>query len=134
MVFAYFDELRKIVELASRDLLLVDPYLDADVVSQYFPYIKSGVSVRLLTGKKLQTLLPAVEAYCRQTSAVVAVRSSPTIHDRYVFLDGASCYQSGASFKDGAKSAGTVITQIVDAFIAMQTTYENLWSQSKVER
>ena len=134
MVFAYFDELRKIIELARQDLLFVDPYLDAEFVSQYLPYAKPGVTLRLLTEKKLKTLLPALDAYCRQNSAAVSVRSTLAIHDRYVFVDGATCYQSGSSFKDGAKTAGTVITQIVDAFGAMKSTYDALWSAATIQR
>lgn len=33
-VFEYFDEVRKLVELAKFDVLFVDPYLDADFVSR----------------------------------------------------------------------------------------------------
>lgn len=46
-------------------------------------------------------------------------RSWPSIAaqlgDRYVFVDGKACYQSGASFKDGAKLTPTTLTQITDA-------------------
>jgi len=43
-----------------------------------------------------------------------------------------SCYQSGASFKDGAKKAPTTLTQITDAFSAVSATYEQRWSTSVV--
>jgi hypothetical protein len=33
-VFDYFDEIRKIIELAKTDLLSVDPYLDTEFVSR----------------------------------------------------------------------------------------------------
>jgi hypothetical protein len=134
MVFAYFDELRKIIALAKQDILFIDPYLEAEFVSRYLGYVSSGVTIRLLSEKKIQSLLPAVEAFAHQTSAVIEVRSTPSIHDRYVFIDKSACYQSGASFKDGAKSAATTITQIVDAFSAINQTYESLWQKAKVER
>ena len=35
--FVYFDEIRKIIEMAREDLLFVDPYLDAEFVSRYLP-------------------------------------------------------------------------------------------------
>ena len=89
--------------------------------------------VRLLAGKKLNTLLPAVEAYAQQKQQTIEVRSTPDIHDRYIFIDGTSCYQSGASFKDGAKKSPTTITQITDAFDAMYSTYQNIWQRAKVE-
>lgn len=134
MVFAYFDELRKLIELAKQDILFVDPYLEADFVSRYLGYVSPGVTIRLLSEKRLQSLLPAVDAFALETSAAVEVRSTTSIHDRYVFIDKSACYQSGASFKDGAKSAATTITQIVDAFSAMSQTYESLWQGAKVVR
>jgi hypothetical protein len=133
-VFDYFDEVRKIIEPASRDLLFVDPYLDAEFVSRYLPHAKSGVPIRLLARERVSTLLPAVDLFTRQTGATVVVRSAPNFHDRYVIVDHSACYQSGASFKDGAKSAPTTLTQITDAFAAVQKTYEGIWTSGKVER
>jgi hypothetical protein len=136
-VFDYFDELRKAIELAHRDLLFVDPYLDAEFVSRYLPHIRNGVEIRLLSSdqKKLTTLLPAVDLFIKQHDRAVNVRSATKgLHDRYIFVDQASCYQSGASFKDGAKQAPTTLTQITDAFDAVWKTYDELWSRAKVER
>jgi hypothetical protein len=133
MVFDYFDELRKIIEPARTDLLFVDPYLDADFVPRYLPHVAAGVTIRLLASKKLPTLMPAVQAFRQQQGAAIEVRSAASFHDRYVFVDRAACYQSGASFKDGAKSAPTTLTQITDAFAVVQRTYEDLWSAGTVQ-
>ena len=134
MVFDYFDEIRKIVEGARLDLLFVDPYLDTEFVSRYMPHIAAGVTTRLLARAKLATLLPAVELFTRQNGLTIEVRSAPNFHDRYIIVDRRACYQSGASFKDGAKSAPTTLTEITDAFAAVQKTYEDLWTHAKVER
>ena len=67
MPFDYFNEIRKITEMAREDLLFVDPYLDAEFVSRYLRPITSGVVARLLTSKKLASLLPAVETLVTQT-------------------------------------------------------------------
>lgn len=133
-VFDYFDEVRKIIEPAKQDLFFVDPYLDAEFVSRYLPHVAAGVAIRLLAREKVSTLLPAVDLYARQSDTAVHVRSVPGFHDRYVIVDRAACYQSGASFKDGAKTAPTTLTQITDAFLVVLKTYEDLWSRAKVER
>ena len=134
-VFEYFDELRKVIETARADVFFVDPYLDADFVSRYLPYVAEGVSIRLLGGpKKRATLLPAVDSFAQQSGRPVTVRMSDGLHDRYLFIDGAACYLSGASFKDGAKNAPAVLAQITDAFQAMWDTYERQWSESAIER
>lgn len=134
MVFEYFDAIRKIIELAREDLLFVDPYLDAEFVARYLPNVAAGVTIRLLAREKLATLLPAVDAFAQQTGAAVEIRSASNFHDRYVFMDRVSCYQSGASFKDGPKSAPTTLTQITDAFAPTLKTYEDIWSQAQVKR
>ena len=89
---------------------------------------------RLLAREKLATLLPAVDSFARQTGMRIEVRSAPNFHDRYILVDRAACYQSGASFKDGAKTAPTTITEITDAFALMLQTYEELWDRAHVER
>ena len=131
-VFDYFDEVRKIIETASSEVFFVDPYLDAEFVSRYLPHIKAGVSVRLLARKSIDRLLPAVVAFVGQHKITVSIRASSDMHDRFVFIDGGTIYQSGASFKDGAKKAPTTLTQIVDAFAAVQKQYEDRWAMGTV--
>ena len=129
-VFDYFDEVRKVAETAKQDLFFVDPFLDAEFVSRYLPHIVAGVTVRLLARARLASLLPAVELLRKQGGLAIEVRSAFGFHDRYVFVDRVSCYQSGASFKDGAKKAPTTLTQITDAFAAVLATYEDLWNNA----
>jgi len=133
-VFDYFDEIRKILETAQKDILFIDPFMDAEFVSRYLPHISKDVSIRILTRKGLPKLLPAIDLYTEQTSAIVQVRSIHEIHDRYFFIDESTCYQSGASFKDGARKAPTTLTQITDVFKVVNITYEKMWQDAKIER
>jgi hypothetical protein len=133
-VFDYFDEVRKVIEQAKQDVLFVDPYLEAEFVSRYLIHVSKGVTIRLLAREKLASLLSAVDPFSKQSGPTIEVRSAPNFHDRYVFVDRNTCYQSGASFKDGAKSSPTTLTQITDAFAVMSHTYEDLWGKAKVER
>ena len=133
--FDYFDEIRKIMEMARNDLLFVDPYLDAEFVSRYLPQVNEGVTVRLLASKKVSSLVSVVEIFVKQSGLRVEVRSAASgLHDRYVFVDEERCYQSGASFKDGAKKSQTTLTQITDAFETMLQTYQRMWGNAKVEK
>lgn len=131
-VFEYFDELRKLIETARSDLLIVDPYLDAEFVSRYLPFVPSGAQVRMLARERLSTLKPAVDAFKVQSGVPIEVRSIEGFHDRYLFVDKQACYQSGASFKDGAKKSPTILVQITDAFHGVQATYEQLWQKAVV--
>lgn len=133
-VFEYFEELRKAIETARTEAFFVDPYLDADFVGRYLPYVVGGVTVRLLGREKMAALLPAVDMFAKQSGLAIHVRSSTTLHDRFLFVDRSVCYLSGASFKDGAMNAPATLTQIADAFTAMLNTYDQLWASGKVER
>jgi hypothetical protein len=133
LVFDYFDEIRKLIATANSDLLFVDPYLDANFVSQYLPHVPAAVKIRLLAREKVTTLLPAVKLFAQQSQMRIEVRSAPNFHDRYFIVDGNACYQSGASFKDGGRNAPTTITQITDAFSVVRQTYEDMWQNGRPE-
>ena len=130
--FDYFDEIRTLISSAKLELLFVDPYLDAEFVSRYLPNASQGILVRLLGRERISTLVPAVEILRKQSASNIEVRSAPGFHDRYLFVDRSFGYHSGASFKDGAKSSPTTITQVTDAFAAVFGTYEQLWTTAKV--
>jgi hypothetical protein len=132
--FDYFDEIRKLIELARADLLFVDPYIDADFIARYLPYVRTTVAVRLLTYKHVKTLLPAVDIFAQQHGLAISVRSEPSLHDRFVFIDGHECYFSGGSFKDGGKKSAIILMQVTDAFAAVKQVYEDAWNAAKVER
>jgi hypothetical protein len=133
--FDYFDAIKKVVQQSKFDLFFIDPYLDADFIGRYLPLVDNGVTIRLLTtDKKLATLLPAVEAFATQYGSTIFVRENPNLHDRYVLVDGAQCYQSGASFKDGPRNADTAVTQIVDLFEEVKAGYERRWVEAKSHR
>jgi hypothetical protein len=132
MQFDYFDEIRKKIEEARQDLLFVDPYLDAEFVSRYLVNVAPSVTVRLLTSeKKLLSLVSALKPLAQQKKLRIEVRTMDGLHDRYFFIDKKSCFQSGASFKDGAKNAPTTITKITDVFSAVQSEYEARWIKAK---
>jgi hypothetical protein len=133
-VYDYFDEVRKVITSANTELFFVDPYVDSEFVSRYLTHVHKGVRVRLLGKKGMLTLLPAVELLSQQTGLLIEVRSSPSLHDRYVFVDKKTGFQSGASFKDGAKYAPTTFAEVTDALQAILATYETLWSSGAPQR
>jgi hypothetical protein len=73
--------------------------------------------------------LPAVDLLAKQLGNLINVRSTA-----YLFIDKRECYLSGASFKDGAKKAGTVISQMLDAFNPMWDMYNGIWQVAHVEK
>ena len=131
--YDYFEEIRKKIELAHIELFFVDRYIDAEFVSIYLPQVRSDVSVRLLTLKKMeQRLVPALNLLTEQYPLNVEVRyaSHEQIHDRYMFIDKRECYQSGSSFKDGSRKYQTTLNRLTDAYEETHRLHEQIWSES----
>jgi hypothetical protein len=135
-VHDYFEEVRQLIGASTTDILFIDPYIDAEFVERYLPQIPAGVSVRLLTSTgRVASLAPALALYRQQHQAVqVELRAMPNkaIHDRHLVVDGREVYQSGASFKDGAKNAPTTINQIVDVAPQIISAHESTWAGASI--
>jgi hypothetical protein len=132
-VFQYFDELRKVIEQASTDILFVDPYMDAEFVARYLPQVKNGVSIRMLGRKNMAVLIPAAKLFAQESGKSIMIRSTASLHDRYVFIDKSRCFQSGSSFKDGPLNAGTTLTENVDACSVLFSAYDTMWQTGSVQ-
>ena len=133
-VFDYYDETRKILELAKTEIFLIDSYVDAEIVSTYFKAVDQSVSIRVLTSAKKTALsiVPAAKLLQKQNEVSIEIRSNQ-FHDRFWIIDGTSGYLSSASVKDGGKNAAAVIMPVLDAFNAIQTTYEDLWDKGVIQ-
>ncbi len=97
----YFDALRKASELiarASKEILLVDGYVDATVLD-LISAKEQGVAVRILTKAVSADLKVAAMAFSKQYGSL-SLRSSGAFHDRFLVLDDAEFYHFGASLKD----------------------------------
>ena len=101
---------------------------------------RGGSNSRLISGLGSldysfeQRLQPdAVELFSKQSGLAVEVRSAKDFHDRFLIVDSASCFQSGASFKDGGAKTPTTLTQITDAFGEVLKTYDGIWATGTEE-
>ena len=93
-----FDALRKverIVEIAKRDLVVIDPYSDAttlDVLARKRP----GVAVRLVCKDRGKPTATEVAKFNRQYKGLT-VSYSDDFHDRFILVDGAELHNLGSS-------------------------------------
>lgn len=124
---SFYDELRKLIETAQRDVLFVDRYMGADFVSSYLPYLKAGVSVRLLTRDMLDKLKASVAAFVRQTPMQIEIRTAQNFHGRFLCLDRSRAFLLDASFKDAAKSAPAALIELTDSATVSINQYEAIW-------
>lgn len=130
MVFDHFDGLKKIIQEARADLFVVDPYMDAEFISRYLPYVAESTNIRLLASKHVSSLSPAANLFSEQNNITIKVRKASSLHDRFIFIDGKRGFQSGASFHQGGLNSPTTLTEITDTFSAVRMIYEDYWSKS----
>ncbi len=130
-VYDFFRELNRVIASADTAIFIVDPYLDASVFDQYLSSRKANVTARLLLDKNAAAIKPAVEKYIQQHGTVLEARSSNTIHDRVIFIDGYVCWIVGQSLKDAAKAKPTYLAPLApDVVPAKLADYEAIWAQS----
>jgi hypothetical protein len=131
--FAFFEAVRKMLEVADKEVFFIDPYIDAEFIGRYLPQIKPTVRVRILTSDQyMKALVPAAEAYKKETGTKIIIRSSKEFHDRHLIIDGTTCYQVGSSFKDAAEQKPTSLMQQIDVFAAVKKIYEDIWDRAEL--
>ena len=133
-VHDYFEEIRLLIAAAGQDVLFIDPYIDATFVTRYLPQIPQAVVVRLLTAERQAAALrQSLNLYQQQYGSAAELRVLPdrSLHDRHLIIDRRDVYQSGASFKDGARNAPTSINQIVDVAADLIRAHEANWTGAR---
>lgn len=113
--FSAFAALSKILSGAQTDVMIVDPYADANLLTDFVVLVSEGVSIRLLAdaaGAK-PALAPAVHAWVQQygVNRPLEAKLAParSLHDRLIVIDGVEAWSLGQSFNALAARAPTSI-------------------------
>jgi hypothetical protein len=113
------------LKLAQTEILIFDPYLDAEIFDVYADAITRAVRFRLLSAR-----IPAnVQALAQKYAAGgnLEFRSSASIHDRVIFADH-RVWVSGQSLKDAARTKPTYIVELDEP--SMRKIYEPIWDSA----
>lgn len=110
-VFDGFQAVLKAMGTAQKDVLIVDPYADDKLISDFVPLAPEGVPIFVLSDAQnaKPSLKPATERWVAQwqQKRPLQVRLAParSLHDRLLVADGSTAWVVGQSFKDLAKRA-----------------------------
>lgn len=97
-------ELRKIVQLAANEILIVDNYVD-HTLWQLLTNLQPGVRIRILTNKMKGDFQLEAKKFAAQHGNLVEVRQTAKYHDRFIVEDAGRCWHVGASIKDAGSKA-----------------------------
>ncbi len=128
----------KVLAAAETDVLLVDPYLDANALSEFATQMREGVQVRLLADERdvKPGFPPAVAAWIRQWDSrrPLQARLSPpkSIHDRFIQIDRSEIWLLSQSLNAfAARAPATVNKADPDVTARKMPAYEDLWGAAK---
>jgi len=122
--YAFYRDLKTIVGFATKELFIVDNYLDTQLFDVYMENVNPSVTVRVLTDNVLNPLKVVAEKFSKRVG--FELRSSKDVHDRVVFIDD-RCWVIGQSIKDAAKKKPTYIVEHSGA-ATMKGIYESIWA------
>lgn len=138
-VGAAFDALQvigKVFSEATREVFIIDPYMDAKVLTDFALLAPERVAIRLLTDSfstKPEALQPAATRWVQQYGALRPLETRLTapraLHDRLISIDGAHVWSLTQSLKDMAgRSPASVLRVEADLGRMKIDAYEQFWA------
>jgi hypothetical protein len=134
--FDAFAAVGKLLKPATKDVLIVDPYLDESILIDFGAAVPAGIPLRLLADPAFVKpgLEPAAKKWVEQHGPArpLAVRLTPakTLHDRAIFIDGTTAWTLTQSIKDLAKRSPAEIIRADDIAALKIPAYEAIWAQA----
>ncbi|WP_155490684.1 phosphatidylserine/phosphatidylglycerophosphate/cardiolipin synthase family protein [Burkholderia multivorans] len=129
----------KILSAARSDVLLVDPYADVKVLTDFAVLAPEGVLVRVLSDKERAgpSLCPAaqrwVEQYALSRPLEVRLTAPFILHERLVIVDGAQVWELSRSLNDlGARSSATIVRADADTAARKAEACKAIWDDAAV--
>ena len=135
--FDAFSALAKVLGLAQNDILIIDPYLDETILTDFLPLASEKVGIRLLCDEATikPSLKPAVTRWSLQFGDFrpVEARITPPrlLHDRLIVIDETEVWIVTQSFKDiGARAPGSIEKANAESGKLKIDAYSSLWDSA----
>jgi hypothetical protein len=135
--FDAFAAITKTLSSAKSDILVVDPYMDETILTEFAGAVSSGVALRLLSDKASakQTFAPAARHWTQQnfgSPLQARLARARALHDRAIFIDHKTAWTLTQSIKDFAKRSPAEIVRADDIAPLKIAAYEDIWLASEV--
>ena len=135
--FDAFAAIARILGAAKSDVLIVDPYMDDSVLTDFATSVPETIPLRLLSDHATSkpSLVPASTRWSTQYSnRPLQVRLAPAraLHDRAIFIDGTQAWTVTQSLKDLAKRSPAEIVRADDTAVLKIAAYEQIWNTARV--
>ncbi len=131
--FNFFKAISEIFSKATKEILIVDPYLDDKILTKYAESVTKGITIKLLSSKN-KNIKPAFEAWVKQygNERPIELRIAPKLlHDRLVIVDNKSAWILSQSFKDFSDRAYGNIMQSQDPALKINAC-NDIWNNAQI--
>jgi hypothetical protein len=130
-----YKDIKAIISLAAKKLMVVDPYVDSTVVT-LLENVQPGVEIQVLTRKMQGDFRLAGQKFKGQRQkaqqGTLEVRKSGKLHDRFVFADDKS-FHLGASIKDaGMKMCAMSEFEDSDIKSKLNEIISGYWAEAEI--
>ncbi len=136
----------EVLDRSKKEILIVDPYLDQKILTEFTKPFLGERKIKLLTCKgrihkgKLHknncydslfiAFKKCSEQYKNKISTELRVASDGVLHDRLIIIDNKELYFVTQSFNAFAKRAHAVIASSVDPELKLEA-YNDIWNNAK---
>ena len=130
-VYRYFADLKQVIEKTTRDILVVDPYLDGKTFDAYFRDCPINLMIRILTRHYVDDIKPYIAKHEEQYGTRITMKESGELHDRLILIDRADCWISGGSIKDAATSKPAFLIPLMPPILEDKIRiYNEIWDRA----
>jgi hypothetical protein len=127
-----FKEVTKALLSATQNLMIIDPYMDADIFDRYLSVVPRNLPCKLLANRYSNNVKSAAQAFSAQHQINLEIRKSDKTHDRLIFANDI-CWILGQSIKDAAVSKPTYFGSLSpDVSKLKYSYYEDIWNNATV--
>lgn len=128
--YGFYRDLSSLIATTTKEIFIVDAYLDEDVFNLYVAKVPHSAMARILSNR----IGPNVETVARMYASKrpLELRSSAAGHDRAVFLDQRG-WVIGQSIKDAARKKPTYMIELEEPLLnAARDIYNTIWAAAAV--
>ena len=128
--YEFYRDLSSLIVTATKDILIVDAYLDEQLFNLYVSKVCDTATVRILSNKIGSNVETVARMYAK--SRPLELRSSADVHDRAIFLD-SRAWVIGQSIKDAARKKPTYMIELNEPLLtASRDVHRQIWTAAVV--
>ena len=128
--YGFYLDLSSLLLAATRDILIVDAYINEKVFNLYVSKVSNNATVRILSNKIDANTGIVARMYANKRP--LKIRSSADVHDRTVFIDQRG-WVIGQSIKDAARQKPTYLIELNEPLLtAARDVHDRIWTAAKV--